>query len=153
MSVSLWYNSYFFASIVTSAEITFARIIDSSSGTEVVNETAVDSSDNVYMAGLYTGTPVIKNQAGVTLTTLPASSGGSCAFVCKFNSSGNFQYARIIDTTGSNESYGVSCDSLGNLYISGYYSGTPTIKDQAGTSLGTLPISAGGTAAFMCKFY
>jgi hypothetical protein len=37
------------------------------------------------------------------------------------------------------------------MYLAGYYTGTPTIKDQANNLLGTLPAST-GNAAFLCKF-
>ena len=61
------------------------------------------------------------------------------------------QFARIIDSTVADEGRGVVTDSDGNVYIAGFYTGTPTIKNQSGTSLGTLPASAGGTA-FLVKF-
>ena len=68
-----------------------------------------------------------------------------------FKKSGTYQYARIVASTGNEIGYGVACDSSGNMYIAGSYSGTPTIKNQAGASLGTLPASS-GIAAFVCKF-
>jgi hypothetical protein len=37
------------------------------------------------------------------------------------------------------------------MYFTGYYIGTPTIKDENGNSIGTLPTSS-ESAAFMCKF-
>ena len=135
----------------------WTRIVDSASADQGLS-VACDSSGNVYMAGYYNATPIIKDQGGTSLGTLPASLGGTgtTAFVCKFDSSGNYQYSRIVDSSGANDQGVVACDSSGNMYLTGFYvlTGTPTIKDQAGTSLGTLP-TFGGTgdyAAFVCKF-
>jgi hypothetical protein len=112
---------------------------------------ACDLYDNMYFSGYYNGTSTIKDQTGTTLATLPTSS-GLAAFVCKFDSTGMYKYARIVDSTGNDDAgYGVTCDSSGNMYLAGYYIGTPTIEDQNGVLLGTLPASA-SNAAFVCRF-
>ena len=130
----------------------YSRIVDGT-GSETGISVTCDSSGNMYLAGQYVGTPTIKNQSGTSLGTLPASSGGSAAaFVCKFDSAGTYQYSRIVDGTGIEIGYSVTCDSSGNMYLAGQYTQTPTIKDQSGTSLGTLPASAGSSAAFLIKF-
>ena len=64
----------------------------------------------------------------------------------------NLTFTRIVDGAGNEIGYGVACDSSGNMYLAGSYQSTPTIKDQAGTSLGTLPASSGSNVAFVCKF-
>ncbi len=129
----------------------YSRIIDTA-GADSGNGVACDSSGNMYLTGSYNGTPTIKDQAGTSLGTLPASS-GAAAFLSKFNSSGTYQYSRIIDaTTNSDVGNGVTCDSVGNVYLTGYYNGTtPPIKNEVGSTLGTLPTSA-TQAAFVCKF-
>jgi hypothetical protein len=129
----------------------YARTIDSSSSDQGYG-VSCDSSGNVYFAGYYQGTPTIKDQTGASLGTLPASAGATTLFLCKFNSSGTYQYSRIIDSSGSDEGFGVACDSSGNVYLAGFYAGTPTIKDQNGNSLGTLPASSGTRAAVSSKF-
>ena len=128
----------------------YSRIIDTAGG-DIGYNVACDSSGNMYIAGVYAGTPTIKDQDGVSLALLPASVGGNVAFVSKFDSGGIYQYSRIIDSAGSDTGYSVACDSSGNMYIAGSYAGTPTIKDQTGASLGTLPAST-GNAAFASKF-
>jgi hypothetical protein len=130
----------------------YSRIVDATSVSEQGNGVACDSAGNMYIAGYYQGTPTIKDQAGTSLGTLPTSSGGFAAFVSKFDSSGTYQFSRVVDSTGNDEGNEVACDSSDNMYIVGYYTGTPTIKDQAGTSLGTLPASSGGTTAYLIKF-
>ena len=146
MSLIIWFDSYKFA---TTTITMFSRIIDSG-GSDIGYGVTCDSSGNVYVAGVYNGTPSIINQYGNFINVLPTST-NNAGFVCKFDKNGVYQYSRTIDSTGSDIGYGVACDSSGNVYFVGNYTGTPTIKDQAGTSLGTLPLSQGGSA-FICKF-
>jgi hypothetical protein len=112
---------------------------------------ACDLYNNIYFSGYYTGTSTIKDHTGTTLATLPTSS-GLAAFVSKFDSSGTYKYSRIVDSTGNDDAgYGVACDSVGIMYLAGYYIGTPSIKDESGNLLGTLPAST-SNAAFLCRF-
>jgi hypothetical protein len=114
----------------------------------------------MYFAGAYGGTPTIKavNSSNVStdIATLPTSSGSLTAFVCKFNSTGTYQYSRLLESTGSDVVYSVMCDSTDNMYISGGYGGTPTIKavnsSNVSTDISTLPISSGTSAAYLIKF-
>lgn len=46
------------------------------------------------------------------------------AFVAKYDADGNLQWYRLLATTSSDTSFGVSADQLGNLYISGVTSGS-----------------------------
>ena len=131
----------------------YSRIVDSIGGDQG-QSVACDSSGNVYITGFYQGTPTIKDQYGNSIGSLPTSTGVFSAFVSKFDSTGTYQYSRIVDSPGGQGYglvYGVACDSSGNMYITGYYSGTPTIKDQYGNSLETLPASS-GSASFVSKF-
>ena len=134
----------------------YSRVIDAANA-DIGYGVACDSSGNVYMAGYYTGTPniIYRNSSNVstTVATLPAST-NEAAFVTKFDSSGSYKYSRVLDVTGLDAGRGVACDSVGNMYLTGYYTGTVSniIKNEVGGTMGTLPISAGGTVAFMCKF-
>ena len=129
----------------------FARIVDSSLF-EGSAGGSCDSNGNLYMCGQYFSTPNIRDQNGTILVgSLPSSSGEGTAFVCKFNSIGVFQFARIVDSSGNDYCANLSIDSSDNFYVSGTYNGTPTIKDQNGTSIRTLPASV-FSAGFMCMF-
>lgn len=128
----------------------YSRIIDSVNGYDQGSSVTCDSSGNMYLAGVYNQTPAIKDQDGNTLGTLPASS-SNAAFVCKFDSSGNYLYSRIVDETSYDQGRGVTCDSSGNMYLAGAYTGSSIIKDQNGNTLGTLPESS-SNAAFVSKF-
>ncbi len=133
----------------------WTRIIDSTVA-EQGNGVACDSSGNVYLGGYYSSNPTIESDTGVSLGTLPGTTGSTVAFVSKFDSNGVYQWSRVVDsagTSGSDQGLGVTCDTIGNVYLSGFYTGTPTIKNQTGGSLGTLPASTSTTnAAFVSKF-
>jgi hypothetical protein len=146
-------NAAFVSKYTSGGYHQWTRILDGT-GNEFGYGVACDSSGNVYFAGYYdTAAPTIKNQAGTTLGTLPAPAGSFAVFVSKFDSSGAYQYSRVVDGTGSDQGYGVTCDSSGNMYLVGYYqTASPTIKDQAGTALATLPASVGSYVSFVCKF-
>lgn len=110
-----------------------------------------DTSGNVYMCGGYssTGTKIV-DQAGTSLGTL-ANPTGKAGYFVKFNSSGTFQFARTIDGSTDENVWMVFPDAVLSIYMCGFYSGTATLRNQAGTSLGTLPAST-GMAGFFTKF-
>lgn len=73
---------------------------------------SVDGLGNVYISGYTAGSLEGPN------------AGGYDAFVSKYSSSGTILWARQIGTSSWDLSYGVSADSLGNVYISGYTEGS-----------------------------
>ena len=145
----------FVTKLDSSGNYQYSCLVDSSS-TEASLFCTCDASNNMYFTGYYNGTASVyfvnSSNVSTNVGTLPTSAGGQALFVTKFNSTGTYQYSRIIDGTGNDNAYSVTCDSSGNIYVSGYYdTAAPTIKDQSGTSLGTLPAPS-GTAAFVVKF-
>ncbi len=68
---------------------------------------SADSLGNVYISGLTYGSLGGPN------------AGQSDAFVAKYDASGALQWTEQLGTANWDESYGVSADSLGNVYISG----------------------------------
>ncbi len=64
---------------------------------------AVDSSGNVYVAGI----------------TLSQGAGGSDALITKYDTSGTIQWQRSLGGAGSETGYGIAVDSSGNVYIVG----------------------------------
>jgi hypothetical protein len=69
---------------------------------EVVAGVSVDRAGDAFIAGTLQGT------------------GGGDAFVVKYNSDGDFEWARRLPSMSiSDEAYGVSADGLGNVYIAG----------------------------------
>ena len=95
---------------------------------------ATDSSGNVYTTGYYKNLSTV-----VTLgnsVTLPASTDSSPdAYIVKYNTGGTAQWAANIPSIDSS-GQGISTDSSGNVYVTGYYNASSSI--DLGNSV-TLP--------------
>jgi hypothetical protein len=82
-----------------------------SSYTDYTEGISVDSSGNVYITGYSYAT---------WGSPLHAHSGASDIFVLKLNSSGAFQWHTFYGSSDYDYAEGISVDSSGNVYITGY---------------------------------
>lgn len=81
----------------------------------------IDNNGNIYTTGHFRASCDFNPGAGnYTLS----SNGGPDIFVQKLNSSGVFVWARKIGGTSSDQGNDLSTDSNGNVYITGYFTGT-----------------------------
>ena len=99
------------------------KTFDTSGGNSSSYSMAVDSSDNVYVAGIFYGTTVFNpGDPGSSVT----SNGGGDGFLVKYNSSGVYQSVKTMQNTSNGEIgiYGIAFDSSGNLFVAGYFTGT-----------------------------
>jgi len=71
-----------------------------------------DSSGNIYVTG--------KTRGGLDGNT---NSGSYDMFLVKYNSSGTKQWTKQLGTSSLDEGYGVTTDSSGNIYVTGYTNG------------------------------
>jgi hypothetical protein len=101
---------------------------------------ATDSSGNVYVIGYYSG---IADFGSTALT----SAGSFDVFVVKYDTDGIDQWAKSIGGSFSDHGYGIATDSSGNVYVTGYYSGTANF--WPGTSLNSVGYSFD---AFVAKY-
>jgi len=76
------------------------------------NGVTTDSSGNIYVTG--------KTGGGLDGNT---SSGGYDIFLVKYNSSGTKQWTKQLGTSSSDSGNGVTTDSSGNIYVTGYTNG------------------------------
>ena len=108
---------------------------------------AVDSSQNIYIAGQYTSSATVPiNTFGTAPSasgvSMPASSGaGGDAFVIKWNAAGGTLagYSRI-NGNGTDIGYGVAFDSSSNISVTGNYSSTVIVPIN---TFGTAPVASG----------
>ncbi|MBD2146300.1 SBBP repeat-containing protein [Sphaerospermopsis sp. FACHB-1194] len=96
----------------------------------------VDSSGNTYITGSFNGIATFGN---ITLT----STGNDNAFITKLDSSGKFLWAQKFDSIFC-KANGITVDSSGNIYVTGYFSDTATFGNITLTS-------AGDSDAFVAK--
>jgi len=83
-----------------------------------VRSATIDDAGNVYTTGNFQGTVDFNTGPGVFNLT---SNGLEDIFITKFDSLGNFLWAKRIGAQLSDDSYSMSVDSVGNIYITGYF--------------------------------
>jgi hypothetical protein len=91
---------------------------------------AVDPLGNVYTTGYFEGTVDFDPGAG---TVNLSSAGNYEIFVQKLDASGNYVWARSMAGTSEDQGFGIAVDSAGNVYTTGYFSGTVDFDPGAGT--------------------
>lgn len=136
---------------------TYAINVHGTSANTSLTTMAVDSSDNWYIAGNYTGTPTLS-----TTTTSPITLGvplrSNATYLAEYNSAGVPQFASRIDGTLSTGNVSLKVDSQGCIFLSGQYDTTgnpPIIYNASGAASSiTLPtLSTSSTpASFVVKY-
>lgn len=124
---------------------------------DISNKITVDAAENLYITGAYEKTVDFDPSVNVfELTSAyydttnykdPTKREGSTAFICKYDSDGNFTWAKSIDGQGA---YGkaIVVDENGNVYAAG------TFGDKCDVDPGTTVdyrASKGGTDSYLCK--
>lgn len=112
---------------------------------ETCSSIALDNDGNVYTTGHFYGTTDFNPGSG---TANLISAGVTDIFISKLDASGHFVWAKRIGGTGRDVSNGIVVDTLGNVYITGYFEGTADFDPGAGTANLT---SAGMTDIFISK--
>ena len=97
------------------------KTFDTSGGYANTTSMAVDSSDNVYFSGQFSGTVVFSpSHPGSSVTN---NNGDS--FLVKYNSSGVYQSVNTFDTSGGNaNTTSMAVDSSGNVFVAGQFNST-----------------------------
>ena len=106
----------------------------------------LDSSNNVYLTGSFSGTADFKLGSGTT----QLSGGLGAAFVAKYDSSGNLLWAEAMSGTNSGAGgTAITLDSSGNIYITGGFTGT--VDFDPGTGVHNLTTVGGNNETFVEK--
>ena len=91
---------------------------------------AYDVNGNVYTTGSFSGTVDFDPGPGsVNLT----SAGSNDIFVCKVSSAGVFQWAKKFGGGGTGDGNSIAVDASGNVYTTGYFTGTADFDPGPGT--------------------
>ncbi|WP_435355385.1 SBBP repeat-containing protein [Emticicia sp. SJ17W-69] len=88
---------------------------------------AIDATGNVYITGSFFGNTTFGSN---TIN----STGGHDIFILKYNSDGIMQWVQSAGGASSDYSYGIASDGSGNVYITGYYTGSATFSTTILTS-------------------
>lgn len=108
----------------------------------------IDASNNLYVAGTFTGTADFDPSA--LTKTLTVFGGSNDVFVGKYDASGNYLWAWSIGGTGYESATGIKCNSaLGFLAVTGTFNGNSTdiSPNYSGVNVNT----AGNTDIFITR--
>lgn len=105
----------------------------------------VDGSGNVYSIGYFNGNADFDPGTG---NSYLASFGLSDIFISKLDASGNFVWGEGLGGTGYDQGNSIALDASGNVYSTGYFSGTADLNPSFTTNNF---ISAGGNDIFISK--
>ena len=106
---------------------------------------AIDSSDNIFITGDFTGIVDFDPGAGTANLT---SAGNRDTFVSELDNNGGFVWAKSVGGTDQDLGYGIAADSSNSIYTTGSFSGTADFVPGAGTFNLT---SAGNSDIFVSK--
>lgn len=90
-----------------------------------------DASGNVYLTGIFEGTVDFDPGPGTVNLT---SAGGHDLFVAKYSASGALVWARRFGAAGTDRGHGLAVDGAGNVYLTGFFSGTVSFGAQSLTA-------------------
>lgn len=107
-------------------------------GSEIVRDMFTDPLGNVYVVGGFNSADakvqVVRdistsgpNNLALTHSRNLQNNGGQDLFVVKYNSDGTLAWARSTGGGGDDEATGVSVDQDGNIFVTGWYSGSATV--------------------------
>jgi hypothetical protein len=140
-------NGAYFAKYTSTGAYVYGKAIPG--GGAKFNSIVVDQSKNVVLTGQLTTSPS-DFDPGPGVVTL---SGVGVSDVCmaKYDTAGNYLWAKRLDGSGFDYSTGITVDQSGNIAITGYYENTIDLDPGAGSS--TYSASPSGVSdAFVAKY-
>jgi gliding motility-associated-like protein len=109
------------------------------------NALTLDGNGNIYVTGIFFGTTDFDPGPGVANLI---SAGNEDIFVCKYDNTGNFVWAKRFGGPTNEFCNTIKLDAAGNIYINGYFENTADF--DPGPGVFNL-VSAGATDIFICK--
>ncbi|KKT18493.1 MAG: hypothetical protein UW02_C0031G0012, partial [Candidatus Nomurabacteria bacterium GW2011_GWB1_43_7] len=139
-------NDMFVLKLDSSGNYVWAKGIGGS-GSPTSESIALDNAGNIYTAGRFSAAADFDPGAGTANLT---SAGGNDVFVAKYDSSGNYVWAKNMGGSSVSGDFAkhMTADGDGNVYTTGYFYGTADFDPGAGTANLT---SAGNTDIFVSK--
>jgi hypothetical protein len=141
---SAGHTDVFVTKLNTTGNLVWAKAMGGTTS-DTGNSISIDAAGNIYTTGYFTGTADFDPNAGVSNLT---SAGRDDIFVTKLDTTGNLVWTKAMGGTGFDIGNGISIDAAGNVYTTGYFTGTADFDPNAGVSD---LISAGGSDIFVHK--
>ncbi len=116
------YQDIFISKLNSSGDFIWAKRIGGADWDLGLSVTS-DSSGNVYMTGSFEGTVDFDPGPG-TFTFISSGGGYRNPFISKFDSSGNFIWAKHIEATSAASGVSITTDIHGDVYATGNFFGT-----------------------------
>ncbi|HEY1039096.1 MAG TPA: T9SS type A sorting domain-containing protein [Bacteroidia bacterium] len=122
---------------------------------DIAYSITTDVSGNVYLTGYFSGASVDFNPSPLAADTAYLSSiggaGNTDIFFAKYDSNGNYLWAKSVHGTSNDKGRSIGVDASGNVYITGVFNGTadfnpsPLVEDTA-------YLASVGTSVFFAKY-
>jgi hypothetical protein len=101
-----------------------------------------DNFGNVYVTGIFRGNSTIGSSVFIAVGTYDI-------FLCKLDPLGNYLWQKQFSGSGTHSASSIDLDANGNIYLTGYNSGTCDFDPTAGTF--NLISNSGTQDIFVCK--
>jgi gliding motility-associated-like protein len=127
-------NDAFIKKVSTDGNLIWTKYFSGSSPNCKVRAVKTDAAGNVYSTGFFgsnTGSNPVDFDPGFAVYNLTGF-GGTDIFVSKINKDGDFVWAKQIGGTLLEEGSGLALDALGNVIISGFFTGKIDADPGAG---------------------
>ncbi len=122
-------NDIFISKLDTAGGYEWAQRIGSV-GADYGNSIRLDANGNIYVTGAFED--MVDFDPGIGVSSL-TSAGHTDIFIAKFNSAGEFLWAKRIGGAASDFGYGIAVDASGNTYTTGIFNGTVDFDPGAET--------------------
>ena len=137
-------SDIFICKLSTSGNFIWAKSFGGN-GEDRAYSITLDASGNIYTTGLFAGTGDFDPGAGILNLT---SNGAQDIFVSKLDVAGNLIWVKQMGGAGQDEATSITVDATGNVYTTGYFTGTVDFDPGAGANNLT---SIGGWDVFISK--
>jgi hypothetical protein len=149
LSISGNSSDFFILKLNSSGNFVWAKSIDTS-GPPYGGTLSLDSDGNVYAAGIFYGAADFDPGTGVETRTAAKSMD---TFIVSLDPAGNYRWANTygVNADNANEDwiFSLANDRAGNLYATGYFSGT--VDFDLGTGVANLSASGNSNDIFILK--
>jgi uncharacterized protein (DUF2249 family) len=133
----------FFAKYDSNGNYLWAKSINGGN-TDISNALVIDSTGNFYVTGYFS--QIVDFDPGPGTATLSGNSQG--IFFAKYDSAGNYVWAKSLESIGYNEGHDINLDKSGNIYLTGFFANNLDFDPSPATA--TL---SGGSRSIFCAKY